>query len=47
MGPVLTTEHTWAQSCPGARRDYVKAAAWLCALLFGPALVALAVLLLT
>jgi hypothetical protein len=29
--------------CSQARRDYVKLAAWLFALLFGPALVALAV----
>jgi hypothetical protein len=31
--------------CPEYRRDYVKLAAWLFAFLFGPALVALAILL--
>jgi hypothetical protein len=34
-----------AWSCPEHGHDYVKAAAWLFALLFGPALVALIVLL--
>jgi hypothetical protein len=29
--------------CPGYRHDYVKLAAWLFAVLFGPALVALAI----
>jgi hypothetical protein len=34
-----------ALPCPVYRHDYVKLAAWVFALLFGPALVALAILL--
>lgn len=34
-----------ADTCPQHRHDYLKIAAWLLALAFGPALVALAVLL--
>jgi hypothetical protein len=48
--PLPTIDHAklgvaepW--SCPEYGRDYVKLAAWIFALLFGPALVALAVLL--